>query len=182
MIILLRNAMCFEVMWNTTGTLSNLQEGYRDTTRKWSGHESGPKGWSLLTTRLPDLYTTLTPQPPGNRLLAFKESPSTQEEICCWRDWPKAQRAIVGSERCAQRGKLPPGSVAAVRSRPHLDLCHWSKTPLRFSIVKPPTGKSVPVGFSRKNHRSIILGPSTCEKRSAAVWAEFMSPRVQVAC
>lgn len=132
---------------------------FRKAIATWPGSgwvTSGAKKLVSVDSSLPDLYTTLTPQPPGNRLLTLKESPSTQEEICCWRDWPKAQRAIVGSERCAQRGKLPPGSVAAVRSRPHLDLCHWSKTPVWFSILKPPIGKSVPVGFSHKNRRSII--------------------------
>lgn len=44
------------------------------------GSRVGAKRLVSVDSSLPDLYTTLTPQHPGNRLLAFKESPSTQEE------------------------------------------------------------------------------------------------------
>lgn len=145
-----------------------FRKGYRDTTRKWLGHKRGQEPglcWQQPPRSIHNSHSSTSWEPAAH----FKRiSPSTQEEICRWRDWPKAQRAIVGSERCAWRGKLPPGSVAAVRSRPHLDLCHWSKAPVRFSILNAPVGKSVPVGFSLKNRRSIIYVSQYMLKRGEA--------------
>lgn len=149
-------------MWNTAGTLYNFQEGYRATTRKWLGHESGAKRLLSVDSSLPDLYTTLTPQPPGNRQLAFKESASTQEEREAADVTDQKHRGPLLAARGVRREENFPQEALQPSDPDHILIyVAGQKTPPRFSILKPPRGKSVPVGFSRENRRSMILGRST---------------------
>lgn len=116
-----------EVMWNTAGTLNNLQKGYRGMTRKQSGHVSGQKAclcWQHPFQSIHNSHSSTSWEPyslsaqfKGLRPHRKRHIDVTDQSIesHCWQ--LGHEEAILWG--CELRGKLPPGS-AVVINRNHI--------------------------------------------------------------
>lgn len=180
-----------EVMWNTAGTLNNLQEGDRDTTRKYSGHDSGQKArlcWQHPFQSIHNSYSSVSWEP-YSLAVQFKglcphrkrhvDVTDGSIESHCWH--PSDQGAIF--RRCEQRGKLPQ-EVLRWTNRNHISISWY------ISLIKPPVVNSFEPRercLWLKLHEALI---SVCGfkrvgwRRRGNWWRKGWrkSHRVQVAC
>lgn len=160
--------MCFEVMWNTAGTLSNLQEGYRDTTRKWLGHESGPKGWSLLTAASP-IYTQLSllnVLGTGCSLLKNLRPHRKRETLLTWLT-RSTESHCWQREVCAERKTSPRKCCSR-----QIQTTSWSmslvKNPAAVFNFKTPDRQKCPRWFSPQQPQIDDLGSQRRLRRGEA--------------
>lgn len=155
-ILLLRSVMC----WRSCEPPLALWVTYSRAISTWPGSSRVMREGKRLVCvdgNLSNLYTTLAPQPPGNRsplLLRVKRSVRTGRDMLTdssieshyW--WLRYEGVIL--QRCGLRRELLPRRSVVNLSKPHFNVRHWWSPVLVYSLS--PEKRKVSLACDHTDH------------------------------